>query len=222
MAVLQATCNEKETQAKSPTNTVSVVLEVVSKWWWVCAESLQSCPILCDPMDYSLPGSSIHRQEYWSGLPYPPPGDLPNPGIELGSLTSPALAGRFFTTQATWEALSNGKWWLTVSLEIEKVTMQNIYMVWLFLVWISLWLQLSTRVVSYPQGSRGHLCSDSLAVTVWWARGRKAARPEAHELLLLKGGLLSYWLSNVTLKIDVRKKIRLWCFEPRIELRYKK
>ena len=43
------------------------------------------------------------RQEYWSGLPYPPPGDLPNPGIEPMSFTSPALAGRFFTTSATWE-----------------------------------------------------------------------------------------------------------------------
>ena len=44
------------------------------------------------------------RQEYWSGLPCPPPGDLPNPGIEPPSLKSPALAGRFFTTSATWEA----------------------------------------------------------------------------------------------------------------------
>ena len=44
------------------------------------------------------------RQEYWSGLPYPPPGDLPNPGIEAASLKSSALAGRFFTTSATWEA----------------------------------------------------------------------------------------------------------------------
>ena len=42
-------------------------------------------------MDYSLPGSSVHgfsRQEYWSGLPFPSPGDLPDPGIEAGS---PAL-----------------------------------------------------------------------------------------------------------------------------------
>ena len=66
-------------------------------------------------------------------MPYPPPGDLPNPGIEPGCLTSPALAGGFFTTRATWEALSNGKRRLTVSLEIEKVTVQNIYMVRLFL-----------------------------------------------------------------------------------------
>ena len=45
------------------------------------------------------------RQEYWSGLPCPLPGDLPNPEIELTSLTSPALADEFFTTGATWEAL---------------------------------------------------------------------------------------------------------------------
>ena len=44
------------------------------------------------------------RLEYCSGLPCPPPGDLPNPGFELASLTSPALAGKFFTTSATWEA----------------------------------------------------------------------------------------------------------------------
>jgi len=44
------------------------------------------------------------RQEYWSGLPCPPPGDLPDSGIELVSLLSPALAGRFFNPSATWEA----------------------------------------------------------------------------------------------------------------------
>ena len=50
------------------------------------AKPLQSCPTLCSPMDCSSPGPSVHRrvsrQEYWSGLPCPPPGDLPNPGIE--------------------------------------------------------------------------------------------------------------------------------------------
>jgi len=48
-------------------------------------------------------GSS--RQESCSGLPCTPQGDLPNPGIELMSLVSPALAGGLFTTGATWEAL---------------------------------------------------------------------------------------------------------------------
>ena len=44
------------------------------------------------------------RQEHWSGLPSPPPGDLPDPGIKSTSLISPALAGRLFTTSASWEA----------------------------------------------------------------------------------------------------------------------
>ena len=44
------------------------------------------------------------RQEYWSGLPFPTSGDLPDPGIEPASLVSPALAGGFFTTSTTWEA----------------------------------------------------------------------------------------------------------------------
>ena len=43
------------------------------------------------------------RQEYWSKLLRPPPGDLPNPGMESASLTSPALAGGFFTASATGE-----------------------------------------------------------------------------------------------------------------------
>ena len=44
------------------------------------------------------------RQEYWSGSPYPPPGDLPNLGIKPTSLTAPALVGWFNTTSTTWEA----------------------------------------------------------------------------------------------------------------------
>ena len=44
------------------------------------------------------------RQEYWNGLPFPPLGDLPDPGIKRLSQASPAMAGAFFTTSATWEA----------------------------------------------------------------------------------------------------------------------
>ena len=51
------------------------------------------------PLPMGLP-----RQEYWSGLPCPPPGDLPNPETESTSQMSPPLAGKFFTTSATWEA----------------------------------------------------------------------------------------------------------------------
>ena len=44
------------------------------------------------------------RQERWSGLPCPPPGDLSDPGTEPESLTFPALAGGFSTSRATWKA----------------------------------------------------------------------------------------------------------------------
>ena len=73
---------------------------------------LQSCPTLCDPMCFWGPAPQaplsmgFSRQEYCSGLPRPPPGDLLDPGIESKSLMSPALAGGFFTTNATWEAQS--------------------------------------------------------------------------------------------------------------------
>ena len=51
--------------------------------------------------------TEFSREEYWSGLPFPTPGDLPDPGIEPESLVSPAVAGGFFTTSAPWEALSS-------------------------------------------------------------------------------------------------------------------
>ena len=47
---------------------------------------------------------AFSRQEYSSGLPFPPPGDLPDPGMEPKSSVSLALAGRSFTTRITWEA----------------------------------------------------------------------------------------------------------------------
>jgi len=46
------------------------------------------------------------RQEHWSRLPFPTPGDFPNPEIELMPPVSPTLAGEFFTTSATWKALA--------------------------------------------------------------------------------------------------------------------
>ena len=73
----------------------------------LCAQSLQLCLILCDPMDCSPPGFSVHgfsRQEHWSGLPSPPPGDLPNPGIQPRSLKSSVLTDGFFTTNTAWES----------------------------------------------------------------------------------------------------------------------
>ena len=66
------------------------------------------CPTLCDTMDYSPPVFSslsmeFYRQEYWSGLPFPAPRDLPNPEIKPTSLMYPVLASKFFTARATWD-----------------------------------------------------------------------------------------------------------------------
>ena len=64
-------------------------------------------PTLCNPMAHQAPLSmGFSRQECWSQLPYPSLGYLSDPGIEPVSLVSPALAAGFFTTGATWEALS--------------------------------------------------------------------------------------------------------------------
>ena len=66
----------------------------------VCVCSVaQSCPTLYDPVTVAHQdplSMELSRQEYWSGLPLPPPGDLPDPGIKL---VSPALEGRFFTAE---------------------------------------------------------------------------------------------------------------------------
>ena len=73
----------------------------------VCAESLQSCPTLCNPTDCSPPGSSVRgilQARILQWLPCPPPGDLPDPGVEPMFPVSLALAGMFFTTSTTWEA----------------------------------------------------------------------------------------------------------------------
>ena len=74
----------------------------------MCAKSLQSCPALCDPMGCNPLNPSVHgilQARYWNGFLCPHPGDLPDPGMEPTLLTSPARAGGFFTTSATWEVL---------------------------------------------------------------------------------------------------------------------
>ena len=95
--------------------TKLLFLPLFDKWWFFssscvcCVLSHFSRVQLCAtpwtvahqaPLSLECP-----RQEYWSGLPFPSPGDLPDPGIEPMSLMFPALAGGFFTTSATWEAL---------------------------------------------------------------------------------------------------------------------
>ena len=91
----------------------------------VCAKSLQSCPTLCDPMGCGPPDSSVHgilRQEYWSGLPCPPPGDLPDPGMEPQSPAAPALhvdslppghrgSRGFIVSETQWSRKASAAFW---------------------------------------------------------------------------------------------------------------
>ena len=84
----------------------------------ICAKLLQLYPTLCKTVDCSADScktplsKGFSRQEYWSGSPCPPPGDLPDPRIEPTSLMFPALVGGFFTTSPSWEDLSCGMWYL--------------------------------------------------------------------------------------------------------------
>ena len=75
---------------------------------------IQLCSTLCEPMNYSLPGSSVKRillllsrefsrQEYWNGLPFPSPGDLPNSGIKPGSSI---LQADSLPSETPWKPLS--------------------------------------------------------------------------------------------------------------------
>ena len=71
----------------------------------MCAKLLHLCLTLCDPMEACEASLSMgfSRQEYCGGLPCPPPGDLPDAGMETELLMSPAWAGGLFTTSfTTW------------------------------------------------------------------------------------------------------------------------
>ena len=78
------------------------------------------CSTLCDPMDSNPPGSTVHgfpRQECWSGMPFPTPGDFSDPGTEP---TSPALAGRFSTSESPKKVTAFSK-----MLKVDKLMKSN-------------------------------------------------------------------------------------------------
>ena len=79
-----------------------------------CCSAAQLCPTLYDPMDCSLPGSSVHGISLArSRLPFPSPGNLPDPGIEP---MSPALAGGFFTTETPGKPSQHSKHQVLVTM----------------------------------------------------------------------------------------------------------
>ena len=69
----------------------------------VVTESHDSMDCVAHQVPLSM---EFSRQEYWSGLQFPPPGDLPYPGIKLMSPVAPALVGRFFTTDPPGKPIS--------------------------------------------------------------------------------------------------------------------
>ena len=96
-------------------------------------KSLQSCPTCATLWTVALqaPHSmGFSRREYWGGSPCLPPGDLPHPGIEPTPLMSPAVAGVFFTTRATWEALLIFQVVIYVYYLVMKLTHKFTFCLW--------------------------------------------------------------------------------------------
>ena len=98
----------KDTEEHKPKTLVLFLVSHLGDKWQVATLSLpcaQSCLTLLQPHGLYM---GFSRQEYWSGFPFPTPGNLPNPGIKPVSLVSPVLAGRiFFTISTPWEAHSS-------------------------------------------------------------------------------------------------------------------
>ena len=98
------------------------------------------------------------RQVYWSGLPCPPPGYIPHPGTEPVSLTSPALAGRLFTTSTTWEAQGGNLFpsnasWLGSQGENFVPLDYTFFGLGLFFFWAEIYVHtqnLHTQIISAP------------------------------------------------------------------------
>ena len=68
-----------------------------------CFSHVWLCATLWTVAHQAFLSTWLSRQDYWNGLPFLPPGDVPDPGIKSTCLRSPALAGRLLTTSATWE-----------------------------------------------------------------------------------------------------------------------
>ena len=89
--------------------------------WLVVVESPSRLRLFCNLMDCNLPGSSVHeifRQEYWSGLPCPPSGDIAYLGIEPVSLASPALQAKSLPTELPGSWLFSDLIWVLAPFKI--------------------------------------------------------------------------------------------------------
>ena len=104
----------------------------------------------------------FYRQNYWSGVPFPSPGDLPDPGIKPESpksLMSPALAGGFFTTSTTWEA--PGECWSPPNPSVHGISPARI------LEWVTMSF---SRWSSWPRDQSQVSCINSRFFVIWATR----------------------------------------------------
>ena len=100
----------------------------------VHAQSLESCSTLGDLMDYihqATLSTEFSPQEYWNGLPFPPSEDLPRSGIEPASPVSPALAGRFFTTEPPGKPTGDPRMSRALSAPLTFMQMLNWFVMYL-------------------------------------------------------------------------------------------
>ena len=98
----------------------------------VCSVA-QSCLTLCNPMDCSASGSSVHgvlQARILEWVPFPTPGDLPDPGIKPRSLAPPALAGKFSATAPPSRKWSNQRVIFVVFISFLKISKLSIFSLW--------------------------------------------------------------------------------------------
>ena len=92
--------NEREGIVESNISDMQVYIACVYVNHFICVQLFVTLCSVAHPAPLSI---GFSRQEYWSGLPCPPPGDLQDPGVKPSSLTFPRNVGRFFTTSIIWK-----------------------------------------------------------------------------------------------------------------------
>ena len=97
---------------------------------WLCAQSFSRVQLFVNPWTVAHQATlsmEFPRQEYWSGLPFSPPGDLPDPGIKP---MSSALAGEFFTTEPPGKPLAV---WLPTSIRYSLLVLLSTKLIYIIL-----------------------------------------------------------------------------------------
>ena len=183
----------------------------------MCSACTQSCLTLCDPMHCQTPLSmEFSRQGYWSGLPFPSPGDLPNSGIEPTSPAIPALAGGIFTIVLSeklfkiwakhipWIHLFNSinvavRWVVVLSshLKDEESEAQSSKVFFFSQVtklgssWVGIWTKLQALRHSVSQSVQSLSCVQFFATP--WSAAHQASLSITNSRSLLKLMLSSWW-----------------------------